>query len=155
MTADGNDVWTAGGADEAQIQVLESSLGVQLPPSYRQFLALTGALNLRGVEVAGIVDGNAMDLSGGSTYGETMRARHDFALPPTYLVIQPDGDAPHCLDLSSADSLGEMAVVCFQLNTKSAQEVAKDFDDWLRTWVLPADAAKAESGQEQTQRTAP
>lgn len=142
-TADGKDVWTAGGADEAQIQALERSLDVQLPPSYRQFLASTGALNLGGVEVAGIIDGNPMDLSGGSAYGETMRARDDFALPATLLVIQPDGDAPHCIDLSSADSSGEMAVVCFQLNTKSSREVAKDFEHWLRTWVLPVEVPEA------------
>lgn len=141
--AEGKDVWTAGGADEAQIQALERSLEVRLPPSYRQFLASTGALNLGGVEVAGIMDGDAMDLSGGSAFGETMRARDEFALPPTLLVIQPDGDAPHCIDLASADSSGEMAVVCFQLNTKSAQTVAQDFEHWLRTWVLPADAPKA------------
>ncbi|QNK73737.1 SMI1/KNR4 family protein [Variovorax sp. PAMC28562] len=142
-TAAGTDAWIAGGADEAQIQALERSLGVRLPPSYRRFLALTGALNLGGIEVAGIIDGNALDLSGGSTYGETIRARDDFALPPTLLVIQPDGDAPHCLDLSSADSSGEMAVVCFQLNTKSASEVAQDFEHWLSKWVLPADVTEA------------
>jgi hypothetical protein len=44
-TAAGKDAWTAGGADEAQIQALERSLGVRLPPSYRRFLALMGALN--------------------------------------------------------------------------------------------------------------
>lgn len=141
--ADGKDVWTAGGADESQIQALERSLKVRLPSSYRQFLASTGALNLGGIEVAGIIDGDAMDLSGGSAYGETIRAREEFALPPTLLVIQPDGDAPHCIDLASADSSGEMAVVCFQLNTKSAWTVAQDFEHWFREWVLPADAFEA------------
>lgn len=139
-SADRGDVWTAGGADDAQIQPLELSLQAQLPPGYREFLTTTGALNLGGIEVAGIIDGNALDLSGGSAYGETMRAREGFALPLTLLVIQPDGDAPHCIDLASADSSGEMAVVCFQLNTKSARPVAKDFDHWLRTWVLQVDA---------------
>ncbi len=134
--ADGKDVWTEGGADETQIQALERWLQANLPPSYREFLASTGALNLDGIEVAGIIDGDALDLSGGSAYGETMRARDDFALPLSLLVIQPDGDAPHCIDLASADSSGEMAVVCFQLNTKSARPVAKDFDHWLRLWVL-------------------
>lgn len=131
--ADGKDVWTAGGADEAQIQALERWLQANLPLSYREFLASTGALNLGGVEVVGIIDGNALDLSGGSAYGETMWARDDFALPLSLLVIQPDGDAPHCIDLASADSSGEMAVVCFQLNTKSARPVAKGFDHWLRS----------------------
>ncbi|WP_158275026.1 SMI1/KNR4 family protein [Acidovorax sp. HMWF029] len=142
-TVDGKDVWTAGGADEAQIQALERSLEVRLPPSYRQFLASTGAMNLGGIEVAGIIDGDALDLSGGSAYGETMRARDDFALPPTLLVIQPDGDAPHYIDLASPDSSGEMAVVCFQLNTKSTRAVAQDFEHWLCEWVLPVDAPEA------------
>lgn len=75
--ADGKDVWTAGGADEAQIQALERWLQAKLPPSYRDFLASTGALNLDGVELAGIIDGDALELSGGSAYGETMWTRDD------------------------------------------------------------------------------
>ena len=142
-TADGYDIWTAGGADEAQIQGLERSLKVQLPPSYRRFLASTGALNLGGIEVAGIIDGNALDLSGGSVYGETIRARDEYGLPAALLIIQPDSDAPHCIDTASTDSSGEMAVVCFQLNTNSARKVAQDFEHWFRTWVLPIDPPKA------------
>lgn len=64
-----------------------------------------------------------------------MRSRMDFGLPLSLLVIQPD-DAPHCIDLASANASAEMAVVCSQLNTQRPSPVAKDFNAWLRTRVL-------------------
>lgn len=42
-SANGRDIWTAGGANEAQIQALERALQLKLPPSYREFLSSTGA----------------------------------------------------------------------------------------------------------------
>lgn len=131
-----SEAWMEGGADEEQIRLLERKLSVQLPPSYRRFLSEMGAVELRGIFVAGIINHDALDLSGGSAYGDTVSARTDLMLPTTLLVIQADDDAPHCIDLSSADPVGEMTVVCFESHCRSVQVVARNFEHWLDLWVL-------------------
>jgi hypothetical protein len=131
----GRDVWVYGAATEVQIANLEEALGYSLPESYRQFLASAGALSIGDVSVSGIIDGDPLSLDGGSAFGETHRARRDQGIPTSFLVIQPDADAPHCLDLSfSSDA--EQPVVCFQACTRSAKRIAPSFEQWYFTFIL-------------------
>lgn len=129
--------WMEDGADEVQISALESAFGIALPPSYRQFLARVGAFSIGDELIAGIINGDALLMEGGSVYAETHWVRKDYALPDTLLVINPNDEAPHCIDFSTANRAGEMDIVCYQLNTGSAALVAKGFDQWLHKWVLP------------------
>jgi len=135
--AAGVDVWVSGPATPEQVSQLELQLGVSLPASYRRFLLSVGALSLHESVVAGIIEQDPLAESGGSLFGETSRSRQDEHFPTTLLVVQPDDEAPYCLD-TSARSGEEMPVVCYQVHTRSAMQIASSFEDWLRLFVFDA-----------------
>jgi hypothetical protein len=56
VEAKGHTVWSKGQQDDQAISVLESTLGVRLPPSYRAFLATYGGMAIYDSVVSGIVD---------------------------------------------------------------------------------------------------
>jgi hypothetical protein len=115
---------------------LENALGLALPPSYRAFLLSVGALAIQDRTVSGIVGNNPLAGEGGSLFGDTQAFRGEFALPRHFLVIQPDSDAPYCFDSSNGSPSGEMPVVCYQLNTRTATQVASSFPEWLRRFFF-------------------
>src|SRR5688572_2537013 len=101
VEANGHKVLTDGPQPEAALLALESKLGVRLPPSYRAFLSRYGAMAIYDSTISGIFGGEPLDESGGSLYFDTLRFRSDRGLPSHLLVIQPDEDAPYCLDTRS------------------------------------------------------
>lgn len=142
VKANGHDVWTDGPQPEAAITALEAKLGVQLPPGYRAFLARHGGMALYNSTISGIVGGEPFDESCGSLYGDTLRFRNEWSLPSYLLVIQPDEDAPYCLDTRNPSATGECAVVCYELHSKHVVRIASDFEDWMRRFFLEGWAAE-------------
>lgn len=136
MRAAGHDVWCAGGCSDDLVASLESALNVLLPPSYRQFLLTLGAVDISGSPVSGIIDGNPLDPSGGSLYGETQRMRLECQLPEPLLVLQSDEDALYCFDTSVDGLNGEYPVVCFELASRHCQVIAVTFSEWLQTFIF-------------------
>src|SRR3954451_15722313 len=132
VESNGHTVWSDGPQPETAIGALESKLGVRLPPSYRAFVARYGGMAIYDSTISGIIAGEPLDESGGSLYGDTLRFRAVWALPGHLLVIQPDEDAPYCLDTRSPSGTGEFPVVCYELHSKRAGRIAADFDDWMR-----------------------
>jgi hypothetical protein len=144
VQANGHDVWTSGPQPEAAIAALEAKLGVQLPPSYRAFLARHGAMAIYDSTISGIIGGQRLDESYGSLYGDTLRFRSKWDLPSYLLVIQPDEDAPYCLDTRSPSATGEFPVACYELHSKHVSRIASDFEDWMRHFFLEGWAAEKE-----------
>ena len=127
----GHDVWISGPQPEAAIHELERKLGVAMPPSYRTFLAQYGGLGIADWFVSGILDGDAIGEGTGWLYADTIRFREDFGIPESMLIIQPDEDAPYCLDVSNRGSDGECPVVCYELHSGHAGRMAETFLEWL------------------------
>jgi hypothetical protein len=136
VEANGHAVWSDGPQPEAAIVALQSKLGVRLPPSYRAFLAQYGGMAIYDSTISGIIGGAPLDERSGSLYGDTLRFRTECNLPSHLLVIQPDEDAPYCLDTRSPSAGGEFPVVCYELHSHHAEKIAADFDDWLRRFFL-------------------
>lgn len=136
IRAAGHQVWCAGPCSEESVRALESALGLSLPPSYRQFLLDNGAIAIYDSTISGIIDGNPTDTSGGSLYGDTLRFRREHNLPGHLLVLQPDEDAPYCLDSSSVTGSGEFLVVCFELASRHSGLVSSSFSEWLERFFF-------------------
>ena len=128
--AAGQDVWTAGPTSATHIEALEAALNIRLPAAYRKFLQEVGALSINDSLVAGIIDGSPLLMEGGSLYGETLHSREEQQLPADLFVLQPDGNAPYCLSASRD------GVFCYQVNTRSAKQIASSFEEWLRLFVF-------------------
>ena len=121
-------------ASDLSITAVEERLSVTFPESYRTFLRHFGSFYSCDQAVSGIYCDDPTELGSGSIVGDTLRFREEYDLPPQFMVIQPDEDAPYCLDLSTAAS--EPSVVCFQLNTKTYQEITPNFESWFIEWFL-------------------
>lgn len=136
VEANGHKVWSNGPQDSRAIAVLESTLGVRLPPSYRGFLATYGGMAIYDSIVSGILDEDPLKLVGGSLYGDTKRFREEWGLPEYLLVIQPNEDAPYCFDTRRSDMHGEFPVICYELHSRHEQTIAAGFDEWMRSFFL-------------------
>ena len=93
IRANGDEVWIAGAAPDKAVARLERALGVQLPPSYRDFLTRFGAMTVAGSPISGIPDGEPLGEGTGWLYGDTLQFRDEWQLPEHLLVVQPDEDA--------------------------------------------------------------
>jgi hypothetical protein len=126
-------------ARDQEIRAAEAALGVSFPPSYRAFLSLYGGISVVNSIISGIVDNAPLDPGGGSVVFDTMRFRKEWHLPSHYIVIQPDEDAPYCLDTRTTDASGEMVVVCYELHSEHAGVIATSFLDWLERFFVGTD----------------
>jgi hypothetical protein len=134
---EGHDVWIPGGASGDQLVALEQALGLSLPPSYAAFLTRYGALGLGDSFVSGIIDNDALDQSGGSVLGDTLRFRTHLAFPRGLVVIGKHEDGAFCLDTTRQASDREYPVVNFEFgSTQHASPVAANFEDWLIHFFL-------------------
>lgn len=131
VRASGVDVWVAGPQSEAAIVELERALGIKMPPSYREFLARFGGLGLGDSFISGIIDNQPLVEGTGYLHWDTQHYRNDYAMPIHLLVVQPDGEAPYCLDSSTPGPDGEFPVVCYELHSGHMERMAGSFREWL------------------------
>jgi hypothetical protein len=135
IAANGDQVWIAGPQPEAAIGELERALQVRLPPSYRSFILRFGGLGIYDSNISGIIDGQPLGEGTGWAFGDTQRFRQDSGLPTHLIVVQPDEDAPYCLDTRTAGSDGEYPLVCFELHSGHVGRMADSFDVWFVEWL--------------------
>lgn len=128
--------WHSAPVHESVIAEAEAKLGVRFPKSYRSFLKELGALAIGDITISGILDGALSDLGGGSVVGDTLRFRSERRIPPHYIVIQPDEDAPHCIDSGQTNSQDEAPVVCYELHSHHSQVIAPSFAEWGNEFVV-------------------
>lgn len=120
------------------------------PPSYKAFLGRFGAMSFIDVTISGILD-NGRDQDGGYVVTDTKRFRTEWRLPNHYVVIQPNYQAPYCLDTRKRDAAGECPAVCYELvpardsgdpgNCALPAELLRRFD--LANGAAPDQAAAA------------
>jgi hypothetical protein len=135
IVANGHDVWTDGPQSEAAITTLETALNLRLPPDYRDFVGHFGGLAIYDTHVSGILENDALSRNAGWLYGDTLRFREEWELPPYLLVLQADEDAPFCFDTRHGRS-SDLPVVCFELHSKAQWQVASNFGEWLQQYVF-------------------
>ena len=121
---------------DASIATLEQALGVGLPPSYRAFLKTLGSAMIYDSVVSGIHGDEPLGDGTGWIYGDTLIHREEYNLPPYLLVIQPDPEAPYCLDTRSPRDDGELPIVCFELHSGHEKTIASSFLEWFKNWYL-------------------
>ena len=123
----------SGPQSESAVSAVEQALGVSLPQDYRSFLRQFGALHLPGEGISGIWDGDPLLSNEGSAYGDTMRLRADFHLSPRFVVVEPDAEAPYCLDTTD---IGEACpVICYELAHGTLSRIAPSFQHFLSEWL--------------------
>lgn len=95
----------AGGAERSRVNELETSLGVQLPESYKWFLENYGHGGVAPVEILGIAKSS---LPPCKRVTDNIR---NYKLPKEYVIIEDCGEYYHCLDTSRMDEFGECPVI--------------------------------------------
>lgn len=128
-------LWLAGGASLDLVSNLEEAFGVILPETYKEFLLELGSLSIGDISISGITCEN-LDDGGGSVLSDTLYFQKDYDLPENLIVIQPDEDAPYCLDTTDKNSVGEMSVVCFEIQSGEQNQIADNFEDWFFRYFL-------------------
>ena len=56
-------------------------------------------------------------------------------MPDFLLVIQPNEDAPYCLNTRGKRPGGECPVVCYELHTKHVGRIAPSFGEWFSMYL--------------------
>lgn len=105
ITENKNKAFFVGKADENRVRVIEESLNVSLPDSYKWFLKEFGHGGFNGVEILG---------SGKAAVPSCVRETEDwrdYGLPDDYVVIENSGTGwIYCLDTSQLSN-GECPVI--------------------------------------------
>lgn len=133
LEAAGQEVFWLGAASEIQVQHLEASLSMTLPPSFRRFLSEYGGGGVIGAEVSGIEDDDASLTAGGTVLGDTNVCRKQYGLPLHLVVIYfHDNEVCWCLDLDRVSANGECPVVSYNLFLRKVdRDIAKDFSIFM------------------------
>lgn len=129
-----------GPQPDQAIEALENALGRTLPDDFKVYLRQYGLLAFADGDAnmySGITDGDPFSEQGGSAYGETVRLRTEHRLPKHLLVIRmdPDGDAPSCLDLARLRPNRTCPVVGYMLYNGDAWDEAQSFYEWVAARV--------------------
>jgi hypothetical protein len=135
IRSSGEQVWTGSPQSEQRIQSVESQLGLRFPPSYRDFVATFGGLSIGDSVVSGIADDDPLADSYGNAFADTNRFRSEYRLPESLLVVQPDEDAPYCIDAQRPDEHGEGDVICYENHSGNVTKISDSFGTWLVAWL--------------------
>jgi len=140
IRANGDEVWISGPQSAKAVAELEKAVGARLPPSYRAFLMRYGSFSILDSYVSGIIDEQPLAPGNGALYWDTQWLRREYDLPDHLLVVQPDEDAPYCLDTRAAAADGEYPVICYELRSRHVESIAPSFGAWFAEWLrLQAD----------------
>ncbi len=122
----------SGPKADDDVVTLERTLGITLPPSYRSFILRFGAICRADAIISGIWRGDSL-LGSADTVTELFRRQH--RLPARFIVIQPDDEAPYCLDSGRLQSDGEYPVVCYELQHDCVSDISRSFGDFILDWL--------------------
>ena len=128
----GSEADFVGPRDERLIAAAEGRLGVTFPPSYRRFLLELGAGELAGQEFFGVIDAAFSHPSVPNGVWLTLRARDDWLLPRSMLVVGFDGGVDYyVIDTAKAMPDHEPAVEIWRpgvsLPEDRREQAASDF----------------------------
>jgi hypothetical protein len=135
IRANGHKVWVAGPQSDEAIVELEQTLGVRMPPSFRDFLSRFGGFALGNSFISGIINNKPLATGTGRLYWDTQRFRREYGVPDHLLVVQPDEDAPYCLNMTAPKPDGEVPMVCYELHSRHIGRIAGSFREWFVNWL--------------------
>ncbi len=133
----GDEIFWQGGADENQIAVLESKLGVKLPNSFKEFLKQYGGGVVVGDEILGIEDNDATLETGVTVLNATLECRSDFDMPMHLIVVFFQyQELAWCLDSSKIDKFNECPVVAYDIFSKQvSNKISDNFALFFREYL--------------------
>ena len=120
-----------GPKPEALIALAERRLGLGFPASYRRFLGEYGCGDIEGLEIYGLINENFEFAGVPDAIGVTLKARRNWGLAQTLVIISRPGDgSSHALDTSQTLA-GECPVVAFNAVGGAHEQIAESFGDYL------------------------
>jgi hypothetical protein len=138
VIAAGEELEWYGPQTQIAIEELSNVLGVDLPVSFRAFLAEYGGGGVVGEWISGIVDGDPVNPVMGSVFGDTMRCRGRHNLPGGLVVVfsQDDDEVLWCLDADARNSAGECPVVAFDITGHEPQRpISPSFSVFIQEYL--------------------
>lgn len=124
-----------GGVDESQIELVKNELGVELPDSYKWFLATYGSGGLFGVDILGVGKSNRAPVV------DNTRRYRDLGLDKDLVVIEDAGEYVYCLYTSKMEN-NECPVIAWNRpDGLDDYNTAKDFNEFLSERLLDAKEA--------------
>lgn len=144
----GLEVELLGGVSENNIRLASESIGLEFPPSYREFLRAFGCGSLSYQEIIGLGGPPHLDVSEMTKYlRETSRLSR---FPSTLIPVLADGYGNYeCLNTAAKDERGENPVVEWLHDggdDQTPRVLAPTFEEWLRGLILQI--RMVESGDE-------
>jgi hypothetical protein len=121
-----------GSKAEELIANAENILGIQFPPTYKEFVRSLGAGDIAGIEFYGIINNNVDHSSIPDAVWLTLHERRRSQLPLFYIVIGSTGEGNyHVIDLSRKNTDGESPVLEWSPGEGVIQQVALDFGNYM------------------------
>lgn len=103
MVSENPDEADFEGPREFLIGPAEEALGLSFPPSYRRFVGALGAGSIAGIELYGLINSDFENSGVPDVVWMTRRARREWGLPDTAIVIYFDGGISYyIIDVSKA-----------------------------------------------------
>ena len=122
-----------GPAADSAIAAAEEALGVEFPPSYRQFLKTFGGIALP-THLGIVHDFGGVAPEGADVVGRTLKAREERRLAMHLVVVGMGAEFQEwfCLDLSKPRANGEYPIVLFDARDNALdQQFYDDFGQML------------------------
>lgn len=136
IVAEGGDVSSSGPVPDEKIDDAQKILQVSFPPSYREYLAEFGALEIDGQTFAGLTANPAGSL--GDVVAFTQYFRAEYHLPTHFIALDfQDGDYFLCMDSSVQSDTGESPLFLIDpvKLTVKGHKVADTFTDYLAGYL--------------------
>lgn len=142
INASGEELISAGGANESLILAFEKEMGVAFPLSYTLFLKRFGALSFGGDTYYGITKSGLEADSIPSVLFATMSARSQGDADSQMIVIQSSGYGPiYSIDTSISSGSGEHPIIETELSFKrdaSKKIIFESYEDFFLSTVRNA-----------------
>jgi antitoxin YobK len=127
-----SDADFVGPRDERLIETAEERLGLSFPPTYRRFVLELGAGDIAGQEFFGVIEAPFADPSVPNGVWMTLKARDEWTLPRSMLVIAFSGGVDYyVIDTAKATPDREPAVEIWRpgisLPGDPLEQMATDF----------------------------
>ena len=104
---------SVGPRPEALVLKAERTLGLEFPPTYREFLLRLGCGGIGGEEFYGVIDGDFENSGVPDAIWLTLECRRSIDLPDSQIVVSERGDGAHyTIDTARRDENGESPVLC-------------------------------------------
>lgn len=132
-----------GAKSEALVKQAEEALGLQFPPTYREFLGRYGCGDIAGQEFFGLIDGEFLESSVPNAIWLTFDERRSGALPDAAVVVCDFGDGSYgVIDCSLKNREGESPIVVWwpgvDAELGTCERVAEDFGSFLLERIVLA-----------------